>query len=83
MKVLEALFFTAIIGFGLFWAGVFVWMVWWALYETVRAFFGVQDPPEKKYKISRHQQTVRNILAIERELYGSNNNDEMEMKKWH
>lgn len=81
MKVLEALFFTAIIGFGLFWAGVFVWMMWWALYETVRAFFGVKDTPEKKYKISQHQRTVRNILAMERELFGNNN--EMEMKKWH
>lgn len=74
MKVLEALLFAVIVGFGLYWAGVLVWMVWWGLYETVRAFFGVKDSPEKKYKISRHQQTVRNILALERELYGSNNN---------
>jgi len=57
-----------------YWAGVAVWMLWWASYETVRAFFGVQESPEKKYKISRHQQTVRNILAMERELYGNNNN---------
>lgn len=57
-----------------YWAGVAVWMLWWASYETVRALLGIKEPAVKKYQISRHQQTVRNILAMERELYGNNNN---------
>lgn len=56
-----------------YWAGVAVYMAWWGLYEVVRALFGVKEPPAKKYKISQHQQTVRNILAMERELFGNNN----------